>query len=117
MLASTVLADCRAMGWRLSSNMLLASDCRETAIIIQQTATKIKILNVVFCNIRLFRLRFTFLPARESACFPVTFLSLLFWIIFVNRQNQSRSIYPSEIGGTPRPAMIDCVVSIAQITS
>jgi len=55
--------------------------------------TKIKILSVVFLNIRLFRLPFVPLLAGESACFPVTFLSLLFWIFFANRQNKSRSVH------------------------
>ena len=37
--------------------------------------TKIRILSVVFLNILPFRLRFIPRPARESTCFPISFLS------------------------------------------
>ena len=77
-LASTVLADCRAIGLRLSNNILLASDCKERAMITQHIITKIRIFSVVFLNIRLFRLRFVPRTARKSLCFLVMFLSLLF---------------------------------------
>ena len=74
--------------------MLLASDCRDMAIITQHITTKIKILSVVLRNIRPFRLLFLPRPVRETVCFPVTLLSLLFWIIFVNRL-QEKPLAPS----------------------
>ena len=60
----------------------------------QHMTTKIRMLRVVFLNILLFRLRFIPRPPRESPCFPATFQSLLFLMIFVSRQNKSL-LYPS----------------------
>ena len=68
--------------------MLLANDWRDIAIIMQHMTTKIKILRVVLPNIRLFRLLFLPRPVGEAVCFPVTFLPLLFWMIFVNRPQE-----------------------------
>ena len=66
-------------------------------MITQHTATKIRILRVVFLKIRLFRLHFVPRAAREPARFPITFWSLLFWMIFVHRQKKSRSIHRSKL--------------------
>jgi hypothetical protein len=60
----------------------------ERAIITQHTITNIRIFSVVLRNILLFRFRFISRLARESAWFLVTFLSLLFLIIFVNWAEQ-----------------------------
>ena len=73
MLASTVFADCLAIGCRLSSRMFLAKDCRASAIIPQHTTTNTKILRVVLLNILLFRLLLA--PRlREPVPFLATFL-------------------------------------------
>ena len=71
--------------------MLLASDCKEAAIITQHMTTKTKILRVVFLKIRPFRLRFITRLTPESARFPVTFLSLLFLDNFCHKAAKSRS--------------------------
>lgn len=60
----------------------------------QHMTTKIRILRVVLRNIRLFRLLFLPRLVKESACFPVTFLSLFFRMIFVNRP-QEKPLAPS----------------------
>jgi hypothetical protein len=57
--------------------------------------TKIRIFRVVFLNILRFRLHFISRLARESACFSATFLSLLFLMIFLDRQKKSRSFFYS----------------------
>ena len=76
MLASTVLADCRAMGCKLSSKMLFARDCIAAAMMTQHTTTSIRMLRVVLLRILRFRL---FLLSRpwESVFFPDTFHPLL----------------------------------------
>ncbi len=72
--------------------MLSASECKERAIITQHTTTKIRILRVVFLNIRPFKLRFVPRLARESTCFFVTFcrsFSKYFLSIYKIKANQS----------------------------
>jgi len=60
----------------------------EKAMIAQHTATKIRILRVVFLKILLFRLRFIPRPPWGSACFLVTSPSLLFWMISADKQHK-----------------------------
>ncbi len=74
MLASTVLADCLAIGCKLSNKILFANDCIDNAIIPQHTITNINMLKMVFLNILPFRLRLIF-RLWESAFFLVTSFS------------------------------------------
>ena len=86
MFASTVFADCRAMGCRLSSRMLLANDCMARAMTVQLTTTRARMFSVVFLRILPFRLRLIPRFASESVCFPITFQSLLFWYLIYAKE-------------------------------
>ena len=72
----------------------------ERAMKVQHMITKIMILSVVFLNIFLSRLRFIPRPAGEPACFPITFLSLLFLIFLSMDRIKSRSF--------PRSCAVRC---------
>ena len=76
--------------------MLLASDCMERAINTQHMTTKIRILRMVLLNILRFRLPLISRPARGLVRSFVTFRSLLIPMIFVYKQNKSRSFHQTE---------------------
>ena len=79
--ASTVFADCRAIGCKLSRRMLVARYCKDNAIIPQHTITNMRILRIVLLNILPLRLRLN-LRCWKLVLFPITIFSLLLYFIF-----------------------------------
>jgi hypothetical protein len=69
------------------------------AMMMQHMTTKARIFSMVFRKIRLFRFMLAPRLAGEPARFPVTFPSLLFWMVFANKQ-QEKPLLPSR----PEPA-------------